>query len=69
MTNIMTPIFLRKQTVITLALMGTVALSACQKPFGGDVRRADTSVNAIDGTGLSDIMLNAADPAEAVSYF
>lgn len=69
MTNIMTPIFARKRTVITLALLGTVALSACQKPFGGDVRRADTSVNAIDGTGLSDIMLNAADPAEAVSYF
>ncbi|WP_107815052.1 tetratricopeptide repeat protein [Celeribacter persicus] len=60
---------MRNLYVITLALAGSVALTACQKPFGGDVRRADTSVNAIDGTGLSDIMLNAADPTEAVSYF
>ncbi|AJE45923.1 tetratricopeptide repeat protein [Celeribacter indicus] len=60
---------MRNISMITLALAGTLALSACQKPFGGDVRRADTSVNAIDGTGLSDIMLNAADPNESVSYF
>lgn len=60
---------MRNLHVITLALAGSVALTACQKPFGGDVRRADTSVNAIDGAGLSDIMLNAADPAEAVGYF
>ncbi|MEG3662086.1 tetratricopeptide repeat protein [Celeribacter halophilus] len=65
----MSSIFVRKFPIFTLALAGTVALSACQKPFGGDVRRADTSVNAIDGTGISDVMLNAADPAEAVSYF
>jgi len=65
----MSSIFVRKFPIFTLAIAGTVALSACQKPFGGDVRRADTSVNAIDGTGISDVMLNAADPAEAVSYF
>ncbi|SFJ72133.1 tetratricopeptide repeat protein [Celeribacter neptunius] len=65
----MTTISVRNIHVITLLLAGTVGLSACQKPFGGDVRRADTSVNAIDGTGLSDIMLNAADPRESVSYF
>lgn len=65
----MTSLSNRKICVITFAVASTLALSACQKPFGGDVRRADTSVNAIDGTGLSDIMLNAADPNEAVSYF
>ena len=65
----MNTIFNRNICVISLAVVGSLALSACQKPFGGDVRRADTSVNAIDGTGLSDIMLNAADPNEAVSYF
>lgn len=65
----MNSIFARKAHLITLVIAGTVGLTACQKPFGGDVRRADTSVNAIDGTGLSDIMLNAADPKEAVSYF
>ncbi len=60
---------MRNLSVITLTLAGALALSGCQKPFGGDVRRADTSVNAIDGTGLSDVMLNATDPNEAVSYF
>ncbi|WP_460274149.1 tetratricopeptide repeat protein [Celeribacter sp. ULVN23_4] len=60
---------MRNLHVITLALAGSVALTACQKPFGGDVRRADLTVNAIEGTGLSDVMLNAADPAESVNYF
>lgn len=60
---------MRNNKWIPLAIVGAVALTGCQKPFGGDVRRADVSVNAIDGTGISDIMLNAADPQEAVSYF
>lgn len=60
---------MRNISVITLAVAGTLALSACQKPFGSDVRRAETAVNAIDGTGLSDVMLNSADPNEAVAYF
>ena len=59
----------RKSFPIAVVLLGTVALSGCQKPFGSDVRRADVTVNAIEGTGINDIMLNAADPAESVSYF
>ena len=60
---------MRYSVPFMLVLAGTVALSGCQKPMGGDVRRASTSVNVIDGSGLNDIMLNAADPNEAVSYF
>ncbi len=59
---------MRNIHVIMLAATGALALSACESNVG-DVRRADTTVNAIDETGLSDIMLTAADPTEAVSYF
>ncbi|MCA0044042.1 tetratricopeptide repeat protein [Celeribacter litoreus] len=59
---------MRNIRVIMLAMAGTLALSACEENVG-DVRRADTTVNAIDESGLSDIMLNAADPNEAIAYF
>ena len=45
------------------------ALSACQKPGGGDVSRSMDSVNVIDESNLNDIMLTVADPEEAVTYF
>jgi Flp pilus assembly protein TadD len=60
---------MRQRGIIALCLTGTVALSACQKSTDAEVDRAVRSVNVIDESNLSDIMLTVADPAEAVAYF
>lgn len=60
---------MRQTSLISLALTGALALSACQKSADGEVSRAMASVNAVDENGLSDIMLTVADPNEAVNYF
>lgn len=55
---------------VFLALcLGTVALAACQKNSDAEVNRAIKSVNVIDESNLSDIMLTVADPNEAAAYF
>jgi len=46
----MNTIFNRNICVISLAVVGSLALSACQKPFGGDVRRADTRTDGDTGS-------------------
>ncbi|SLN32665.1 tetratricopeptide repeat protein [Aquimixticola soesokkakensis] len=60
---------MRHSKILMLCLAGMVSLSACGKNATDDVKRAKTSVNVIDESGLSDIMLSATDPEEAVSYF
>lgn len=45
------------------------ALSACNSTTEADVERALDPLNVIDETNMSDIMLTAADPDEAVAYF
>ena len=54
---------------IALCLIGTVALSACNRTSDAEVQRAIQSVNVIDETNLNDIMLTVGDPNEAVAYF
>jgi Flp pilus assembly protein TadD len=49
---------------VVLAVFG---LAACSD--GVDVNRAAGPLNVIDQTNLSDVMLNAASPDEAVAYF
>jgi Flp pilus assembly protein TadD len=46
-----------------------LALAACNSTTDADVERALDPLNVIDETNLSDIMLTAADPGEAVDYF
>lgn len=60
---------MRHFKLIPLCLMGTVALSGCQKPGQSEVTRAFKDVNVVDESNLSDIMLTVADPNEAVNYF
>ncbi|MDU8942958.1 tetratricopeptide repeat protein [Ovoidimarina sediminis] len=46
------------------------ALTACAPPNPqADVERALATVNALDENNMSDLMLNSADPKEAVRYF
>lgn len=50
-------------------LAALVALSACTDPTEKEVERAFQSVNVIEESNLSDIMLTVGDPNEAVAYF
>lgn len=59
---------MRKVLMISLALSGAIALSGCEKAMN-EVKRAKTGVNVIDESNLNELMLGAADPNEAVSYF
>ncbi|MFN6979784.1 MAG: tetratricopeptide repeat protein, partial [Gemmobacter sp.] len=58
----------RLGAAVTLCLAG-MALTACNKPGDADVNRALKSVNVIDESNLSEIMLTVGDPNEAVAYF
>ncbi len=60
---------MRQLTLISLCLGGAFVLSACDKNSDADVERAIKNVNVIDESNLNDVMLAAADPDEAVSYF
>ncbi|GFE65401.1 tetratricopeptide repeat protein [Litoreibacter roseus] len=60
---------MRKMTVAVLCLIGTTALTACEKSEEADVSRTLKDLNVIDESNLNDVMLNAADPNEAVAYF
>ena len=61
---------MRHPVVIAAGLAGLVALAACnQRPSGAGEQRALKSVNVIDESNLSDIMLTVGDPNEAVAYF
>ncbi|THD81578.1 tetratricopeptide repeat protein [Aliigemmobacter aestuarii] len=60
---------MRHSVIVTLCLTGTVLLGACQKASDARVDRALKSVNVIDESNLSDIMLTVGDPNEAVAYF
>jgi len=54
---------------ITAVMSVALVLSACEQSGSTEVQRALDGVNVIDETNLNDIMLTAADPEEAVSYF
>lgn len=59
-----------RHPIFFAALAGCAfALSGCMGSKDADVSRALKSVNAIDETNLSDIMLTVGDPQEAVNYF
>ncbi len=59
---------MRHTKLLLLCLVGTVSLSACGQSNDAEVERAIKSVNALDDSNLSDLMLTA--PAnEAVNYF
>ncbi|HEX9858519.1 MAG TPA: tetratricopeptide repeat protein [Paracoccaceae bacterium] len=60
---------MRHPVFLALCLVGMAALGACQKSSDAEVDRALKSVNVIDESNLSDIMLTVGDPNEAVAYF
>ena len=60
---------MRHSILMGMGLAAAVALAGCQKAGDAEVDRAIEAVNAIDGADLSEVMLTAADPNEAVVYF
>ncbi|WP_136441103.1 tetratricopeptide repeat protein [Pacificoceanicola onchidii] len=61
---------MRQSLVVTFAVAGFAALSACEKGIDKDaVDREFAGVNVIDETNLNDVMLTVGDPNEAVNYF
>ena len=61
---------MRHPIFLALCLGGAVALTGCgKKDTDAEVERALESVNVIDESNLSDIMLTVGDPNELVTYF
>lgn len=60
---------MRHPVLLTLCLAGAVALTGCQGVRDAKTNRALKSVNVVDESNLSDIMLTVGDPNEAVAYF
>ncbi|WP_323042461.1 tetratricopeptide repeat protein [Gemmobacter sp.] len=58
-----------RHPVILALCLGGMALAACNRNNDAEVARAMKSVNVIDESNLSDIMLTVGDPNEAVAYF
>ncbi len=54
---------------VTLGIMLIGSLAACNKMTDAEKNASLGPINAVDATGLSDIMLNLADPEEAVNFF
>jgi Tfp pilus assembly protein PilF len=61
---------MRHRIFVSLCLGSALALSACsQENTDAEVERAIDAVNVIDESNLNDVMLQSADPEEAVNYF
>ena len=63
---------MRTTILFSLCLGSAVALSGCEQMTDAEVERAVSEldgINAIDETGLNDVMISVADPEEAVAYF
>ncbi|NOC46513.1 MULTISPECIES: lipopolysaccharide assembly protein LapB [unclassified Ruegeria] len=61
---------MRQQFLIPSVVISGLILSACAKETEEEkVERTFQEVNVIDETNLSDVLLSAADPNEAVTYF
>lgn len=60
---------MRHTHLIALCLTGALTLSACQENKGSQVSKTLKDLNVVDESNLNDVMLNAASPGEAVTYF
>ncbi len=61
---------MRQQFLIPSIILSGLVLAACAKESEEEkVERTFQEVNVIDETNLNDVLLNAADPNEAVTYF
>ncbi|NCO86892.1 MAG: tetratricopeptide repeat protein [Rhodobacterales bacterium] len=60
---------MRHPIVMSLTVLGALALSGCDRSGEAEVDRALRDLNVIDESNLNDVMLTVGDPGEAVAYF
>ncbi|ABF65085.1 UDP-N-acetylglucosamine--peptide N-acetylglucosaminyltransferase 110 kDa subunit [Ruegeria sp. TM1040] len=61
---------MRHMGLLAAGLIGALSLTACSKEIDKEaVDRALQDVNVVDESNLNSVVLNSADPNEAVSYF
>ena len=60
---------MRRIFSFSLCTAGLIGLAACDSKETADVDRAFADVNVVDEPNLNEVMLTAADPNEAVTYF
>ena len=61
---------MRHMGLLAVGLIGALSLTACSKEIDKEaVDRALQDVNVVDESNLNSVVLNSADPNEAVSYF
>ena len=60
---------MRRSILFSLCVTGLVSLSACGEQNGEKAARDFQGINVVDESNLNDVMLTAADPNEAVTYF
>ena len=60
---------MRRIFSFSLCTAGLIGLAACDSKETADEDRAIADVNVVDETNLNEVMLTAADPNEAVTYF
>jgi len=60
---------MRQGILLSVCTISALSLSACGETSKVEVERAVQDVLASDEAGLNDIMMSAADPNEAVTYF
>ncbi len=61
---------MRHMVLLSAGLIGALSLASCSKEIDKEaVDRALQDVNVVDESNLNSVVLNSADPNEAVSYF
>lgn len=60
---------MRHPILLSVALLGSLTLSACSRSGEAQVERALQDVNVVDETNLNEVFLTVGDPEQAVSYF
>lgn len=60
---------MRQWMIVPLLISGTVGLSACGDRIGAAASRQSDAIALVDQTNMIEIMMTAADPAEAIGFF
>lgn len=63
------PVTRTRRAALLVSLSAVTVLSACADRSDKEVERAFQTVNVIEESNLSDVMLTVGDPNEAVAYF
>ncbi|SDW93044.1 tetratricopeptide repeat protein [Roseicitreum antarcticum] len=60
---------MRQWIVVPLFISGIFTVSACGDRIGAEASRQSDAIALVDQTNMTEIMMSAADPLEAISFF